>query len=198
LHFQIVSFSNFQIIFFILFLLLSILLLLLILLLMPVHLRIYPDGEGIEKNKRSFLRLSFDLDGEYHISLLLNVFYLRFRWYPLHNENNKPGKNKASKKISKAQKLNWNRMKFLIQIAWQSINKSKLKKLYLDLDTSNVIINANLYPVFELINERPRVNLNINYSGNFALSLDLQNNLWVIVRIVIRNLLKRSFIFTKK
>ena len=63
--------------------------------------------------------------------------------------------------------MNWNRLKFLIQVAWQAIKKSKLRKLYLDLDTSNVIINANLFPVFELMNDRPRINLNINYSGNF-------------------------------
>ena len=67
----------------------------------------------------------------------------------------------------------------------------------MDLDTSNVIINANLYPVFELINERPRINLNINYSGNFALTLDVQNNLWNVVRVLIWNLIKRSFIYSK-
>jgi len=67
----------------------------------------------------------------------------------------------------------------------------------MDLDTSNVIINANLYPVFELMNERPRINLNVNYAGNFALSLDVQNNLWILFRILIWNLLKRAFIFTK-
>ncbi len=87
--------------------------------------------------------------------------------------------------------MSWNRLKFLINVAWQSVKKSKLRILYLDLDTRNVIINANLYPVFELMNERPGINLNINYAGNFALVLDVENNLWNVVRIFLWNIAKR-------
>ncbi len=87
--------------------------------------------------------------------------------------------------------MSWNRLKFLINVAWQSVKKSKLRILYLDLDTRNVIINANLYPVFELMSKRPGINLNINYAGNFALVLDVENNLWNVVRIFLWNFAKR-------
>ena len=167
------------------------------LLIMPIHVRINPDREDGYREKPGFFRLNIDLDGESYISVILNVFFLRLRWHPLHKKGNKPAKRKASERKRKYYPWNPNRLKFLVNVAWQAVKKSKLKRLYMDLDTSNVIINANLYPVFELMNERPRINLNVNYAGNFALSLDVQNNLWILFRILIWNLLKRAFIFTK-
>jgi hypothetical protein len=168
-----------------------------VLLIMPIHVRINPDEEGFYTEKSGFFRLNIDLDGENFISVKLYVFFIRFSWDPLQKKISQPAKVMASKKKTRFDLLTWNRLKFLLSIAWQSIKKSKLKKLYLDLDTSNVIINANLYPVFELLNERPRIDLNINYAGNFALSLDAQNNLWILFRVLIWNLLRRAFIFTK-
>jgi hypothetical protein len=167
------------------------------LLMMPIHLRINPGGEGSYPDKPEFLKLVIDMDGENLISVILFIFFVRFSWHPLQKKNQEPVRTTEKKKKNKVNLFTWNRIKFLINVGWQAIKKSKLKKLYMDLDTSNVIINANLYPVFELLNERPRINLNINYSGNFALSLDVQNNLWNFVRVFIWNLLKRTFIFTK-
>jgi hypothetical protein len=168
------------------------------LLIMPIHVRINIGGEGFYTYKPGFFRLNIDLDGENLISVILFVFFVGFSWYPLQKKTGQPSKIKApEKKKRRFDLLKWNRLKFLISVAWQSIKKSKVKKLYLDMDTSNAIINANLYPVFELLNERPGINLNINYTGNFTLSLDVQNNLWNVLQVLIWNLLKRSTIFTK-
>jgi hypothetical protein len=167
------------------------------LLIMPIHVRINPEEGGSYIDKPGLFRLSIDLDRDTLLSVILYVFFVRFSWYPLQKKVGKPVKKKEEKKKSKSDRWTWNRLKFLITVVWQSIEKSKLKKFYLDLDTSNVIINANLYPLFELVNERPRINLNINYSGNFSLSLDVQNNLWNVFRVLMWNLLKRVFIFTK-
>ncbi len=167
------------------------------LLIMPIHVRINPGEGGSYMEKRGVFKLSIYLDRDALLSVILYVFFVRFSWYPLQEKVGKPLRKKEAKKKTKSDKWSWNRLKFLITVAWQSLEKSKLKKFYLDLDTSNVIINANLYPVFELVNERPRINLNINYSGNFSLSLDLQNNLWNVFQVLMWNLLKRIFIFTK-
>jgi hypothetical protein len=137
------------------------------------------------------------LDRDTLISIILNVFFIRLSLYPKQKKIHKAVDKKKSGKKSKPHIWNWNRIKFLINVVWQSIKKTKVKKLYLDLDTHNVIINANLYPVFELMNERPRINLNVNYAGNFVLSLDAQNNLWNVVRIFLYNLIKRIFTITK-
>ena len=167
------------------------------LLLMPIHVRINPEVKGLYTHRPGFFRLNIDMESEDLISVMLFVFFVRFSWHPLQKKVKQPVRVKLTKKKRRLDLLTWNRLKFLSSVAWQSIRKSKVKKLYMDLDTSNVIINANLYPVFELINERPRINLNINYSGNFALTLDVQNNLWNVVRVLIWNLIKRSFIYSK-
>ena len=165
------------------------------LLIMPIHLRINTDGDYIPKP--DFFRLTIDLDNENRITVLLYVFFVRFTFYPLKKKYRQTDKTGISKKISRLEMLTWNHLKFLIRVAWQSIKKSRVRKFYLDLDTSNVIINANLFPVFELMSERPQIDLNINYSGNFVLILDFQDNLWNIIRIVSWNLLKRTFNYTK-
>jgi len=167
------------------------------LLIMPIHVRINPEEGGSYLDKPGFFGLIIDLDSDTFISIILYVFFVRFSLYPKQKKIGKPFKKKGSKKAGKPYQWNWNRLKFLIHVAWQSILKSKVKKLYLDLDTRNVIINANLYPVFELMNERPRISLNINYSGNFALCLDVQNNIWNVARIFLYNLIRKIFIFTK-
>ena len=167
------------------------------LLIMPIHVRINPEKERLHTEIPLFLRLNIDMDGENLISVILYVFYVRFSWYPLRKKTGQLSKIKAPKKKRGFDLLNRNRLKFLINVTWQSIKKSKVRKFYMDLDTSNVIINANLYPVFELMNERPRISLNINYSGKFALILDVQNNLLNVFRIILKNLLRRTFIFTK-
>jgi hypothetical protein len=167
------------------------------LLIMPIHIRINLEEDGFNTGKPCFFRLNIDMDGENLVSVILYVFFVRFSWYPLQKKTKESVKVKVPKKKRRFDLLKWDRLKFLINAAWQAVKKSKLKKLYLDLDTSNVIINANLFPIFELINERPRINLNINYSGNFALSLDVQNNLWNLFLVLIWNLLKRALIFTK-
>jgi hypothetical protein len=167
------------------------------LLIMPIHVRINPEEEEAYKDKPGFFRLTIDLDRDTFISIILNVFFIRFSLYPKQKKIHKAVDKKESRKKSKPHIWNWNRIKFLINVVGQYIKRFKIKKLYMDLDTSNVIINANLYPVFELMNERPRISLNINYSGNFALCLDVQNNLWNVVRIFLYNLIKRIFTITK-
>jgi hypothetical protein len=181
----------------IIFILLIFVLILMALLFMPIHVRINPDEGGSYMVKPGFFRLNVDLDSNVLISIILYVFFIRFGLYPKQKKAVKAVKKKESKKKSRPATWSWNRVKFLITVAWQSLKKSKVKKLYLDLDTSNVILNANLYPVFEIMNERPRISLNINYSGNFTLCLDVQNNLWNVVRIFFFNVIKRIFTFTK-
>ena len=166
------------------------------LLIMPIHVRINTE-EGHIMEKPGFLKLNIDLDGHHMVSVILYVFYVGFTWHPLRKRAKKKVKIKGPVKRRRFNLLTRNRLKFLIHVAWQFIQKSKLENLYLNLDTSNVIINANLFPVFEFMNKRRRVNLNINYTGNFTLILDVRNNLWNLAQILIRNLVRKIFIFNK-
>ncbi len=165
--------------------------LLVAILVMPIHFRINHEKDGYFAGRPSLLKLTVDLMAESLVSVKLDVLFIRFTWHPLEKKVKNPAKEKKPS-VKKGFRLpDWNRLKFLLSTAWQILRKSKLNKLYLYLDTGNVIVNANLFPVFELMNERPRVNLNINYSGNFDVCLDIQNNLWNVVCIFLYNVIKK-------
>jgi hypothetical protein len=167
------------------------------LLMMPIHLRINPDCERPNMNKTGFFRLNIDVKDVNSVSIILHLFYARFSWHPFQKEIDSIVKGQPSGKEITYWMQNLNRIKFLAHVAWQAVKKSRLNKLYLNLDTSNVILNANLYPFFEMMNERPGINLNINYTGEFALCLDFENSLWNFARAFIWNLLKRTFSIPK-
>jgi hypothetical protein len=170
---------------------------LILLLVMPIHLRISHEKNGFFADKPSFLKLNIDLIATTLATVILDVFFIRLTWYPFQKNVKNAGKEKMPAAEKGFDLPDWNRLKFLLNTAWHIFKKSKVNKLYLYLDTGNVIINANLFPVFEILNERPRISLNINYSGNIDFSLDIQNNIWNVVRIFLYNLIRRIFIFTK-
>lgn len=171
--------------------------LLTVLLIMPIHIRINQEENCLLTEKPFFLRLIIDLNANSLAAVKLYVFFIRFTWFPLHKESIKPAKERMPPAEKKFELPDWNRLKLLLNTGWHILKNSKVNNLYLYLDTGNVIVNANLFPVFELINERPRINLNINYSGNFAFCLDLQNNMGNILGIFLYNLIKRIFTLTK-
>jgi hypothetical protein len=166
-------------------------------LVMPIHLRVNREGKRSYADKPALLKLNIDLDGTNLVTVIWNVLYLRFTWYPLQRTVRSPVSDKTQSNEKRIDLPEWNKLKFALSIAWQSAEKSTINELYLDLDTGNVIINAHLFPVFELMSERPRIDLNVNYVGNFALVLDFQNNILNLLRTVIKNLFKRSFISSK-
>jgi hypothetical protein len=167
------------------------------LLIMPIHIRINQEESCLLTDKPFFLRLIIDLNANSLADIILYVFFIRFTWFPLQKDSPKPVKEKIPPAEKKFELPDWNRLKFLLTTGWNILRHSKVNKLYLHLDTGNVIVNANLFPVFELINERPRINLNINYLGNFAFCLDVQNNMGNILGIFLYNLIKRIFTLTK-
>ncbi len=167
------------------------------LLIMPIHIRINQEENCLLTDKPFFLRLIIDLNANSLAAVKLYVFFIRFTWFPLQKDSLKPVKESMPPAEKKFELPDWNRLKFLLNTGWHILKNSKVNNLYLYLDTGNVIVNANLFPVFELINERPRINLNINYSGNFALCLDVQNNMGNILGIFFYNLIKRIFTLTK-
>ena len=43
----------------------------------------------------------------------------------------------------------------------------------LNIVARNVITNSLLFPVFAVFNTKPNVDMNVNFSGNFSLILDV-------------------------
>jgi hypothetical protein len=158
---------------------------------MPIYIRIHHGSKEMTDDKPGVFRFVIALDTENGVSLVLNLLYIRFAWFPLQEKSNGKSQNKPEKRKSRNKGIKWNRLKFLFDVAWQTLKKTKLKKLYLDLDTSNVILNANLYPVFAILSRKNGIDLNINYSGNFSLIVDARNNLFTVLTVLVRNILKR-------
>lgn len=68
------------------------------------------------------------------------------------------------------------------------IKSSRLKTLYLDIDTEDVISNAYLIPVFAGLH-RNNINLSVNYAGNVEMIINVENNIFRIVVVAIQTFL---------
>jgi hypothetical protein len=160
---------------------------------MPIHLKINSDEDEFIKARFGFIAVAVALDGEHGVSVMLSMPFLRFRVYPSVKKKIKEKTKKSNtqkKAVSIQSKLK--QTKLLIKIIWHTMGKFNVKRFYLDLDTRDIMLNSYLFPVFYMISEKPHIDLNINYTGNFHLVLDTRNNLLNIVLIIIRNLFKRS------
>jgi hypothetical protein len=173
-------------------LILSLTVFLIILLILPIRLRINSDDEEFITGRYGPVRIGVKSDVENILAVILYILFFKITYYPLHSGERKTGKGISPLKSKPKKKLpQRSQVIFMIRIAWQTIKKSRVKKLYLDLDTSNVIVNASLFPFFGLINNNRNIDLNVNYAGNFSLILDIRNNLLNIIIIMIKNMLKR-------
>jgi len=60
----------------------------------------------------------------------------------------------------------------------------KVKKLLLNIDTGNCILNAKLYPFFSLLNYQIG-NFSINFQGRNRLALEVENRPIDIIKSII-------------
>ena len=162
-----------------------------ILLVTPIDISINSDEVEFVRGRYGLVRIGVKKDSEDFIAVVLSVPFARFTVYPREKKEKKkePGKSDPEhKKRSVRSKLE--RIKLLINIAWEVICKSRIRRFYLDIDTGNVISNAYLFPLFFLAGNNQRMELNINYTNNFCLVLDARNNLLNIIIVTIRNFFK--------
>ena len=92
---------------------------------------------------------------------------------------------KKAKPGSRAQK-SLDAWLFLIQ---RLIRSFTVKKVVADLDTGDVVLNAQLFPVFMIAGREP-VMLRINFSGRVYFHLEVSNRpahiLWIILKFLIK------------
>ena len=75
-----------------------------------------------------------------------------------------------------------------MKIIRKTIRSFRLKALYLSIDTDDVVTNAYLIPVFAGLNRR-NINLNVNYTGNFDMIINIENNIFRILVVTIQTYL---------
>lgn len=116
------------------------------------------------------------------------IFFIPFRFNPFQV---KTGKRKEKPKKSRRK---W-RLKKLAggkQIISDVVRSIRIRKLSLDVDTDDFMLNAWLVPVFSLVNSGD-IQMRVNFEGTSSLLLDLRIRLGTLLWIVIKNKY-RSFI----
>ena len=164
-----------------------------LLLLTPLHIIINSEEDEFLRAKYGLVRAGVRQDDEYLLSVRISVPGAGVTFYPLKKKEKKEDADKEKRrKKSPAGRYQWTRIKIMTKTIWQIITGFKVSRFWLDIDTSSVILNANLYPLFVCASRHPDIDLNINYAGNFGIELDAKNNLLRIITVIIRNLFKKS------
>jgi len=70
----------------------------------------------------------------------------------------------------------------------------RIRKLHLDLDTDDTIMNAWLVPVFSIVNTQ-NIQVRVNFEGISSLTLDLRTRLGSLLWIFIRTNINHSLTF---
>ncbi len=114
------------------------------------------------------------------------IFFIPFRFNPLKTgtsgkKENKsgPGKRRKGRSVS---------LRFLAQ----AIPAFRIRKLTLDLDTDDYLLNAWLIPVFSALNG-DNIRLRSNFEGNLSLTLDLRTRLGALLWVQVRNRYRSLF-----
>lgn len=116
------------------------------------------------------------------------IFFIPFRFNPFQGKTEKrkekprkPGRKWRLKKLAGGK-----------QIISDVVRSIRIRKLSLDIDTDDFMLNAWLVPVFSLVNSGD-IQMRVNFEGTSSLLLELRTRLGSLLWIVIKNKY-RSFI----
>lgn len=101
-----------------------------------------------------------------------------FQVFP--SKKKKPEEKKPAKTKRKKKKMKWSWRKMI-----RLLKTFKVKKLRLDLDTDNYILNAYLFPVFHFL-RRPNQSVSINFMGRNECQLEVTNRVGKVLLALIR------------
>ena len=123
--------------------------------------------------------IHFQPDSEKILIITVRIFFLKSTFYPFLKSNEKE-QDWDVKTLKKAKKMfvRWSKINMWFTIISTFIKRSKIKKLHLNIDTSDVQVNALLIPLFAIVNRGSGIQLDVNYSGNFSLIIDMRYNLY--------------------
>jgi hypothetical protein len=112
------------------------------------------------------------------------IFFIPFSFDPF-NTGSRKKKRPTSKKA-------WPRVTGGLTAARNLPRAFRIRKLHLNIDTDDVILNARLVPVFSAINTE-EIRLQANFEGNTSLVLDVRTRLGAILWVFIKTKYKSMF-----
>lgn len=116
------------------------------------------------------------------------IFFWPFKFYPFRRRKRKPGKTARTP----VKKRRFIKSPVGIGTAMEAIRTIRIRRLELDLDTDDFILNAWLVPAFSLLNGG-NTRLRVNFEGTSSLLLDLRFRLGALLWVLIRNRTKTFF-----
>jgi hypothetical protein len=139
------------------------------LLLVPIKFYVNTTTQQYYLQIMGLAKVSIEADEIQWIRLKLKVLFFSFFFYPLKAIGSRKEK---IKKVNPKKKKSRNRMNYKTFI--RIMKSFNVEKFYLNIDTGNCIYNANLYPLFALLNYRME-GFRINFRGNNQLQLVVKN-----------------------
>lgn len=171
-------------------LLILFLLFLLWLLLVPVIIFIHTDASRYSVSMPGMFRAE-TVTGDEFFLVRGRILFVPYRFNPLKKRNEKSRK----KKHPERKKKKFRMPSGGLSMFRDALRSFRVKKLELDIDTDDFLLNAWLYPVFSMV-QGSNTHLRINFQGYNALQLDARVRLGVLLWAVIRN--RITFFFNHK
>jgi len=114
------------------------------------------------------VKASIESHKEELIRIKLRLFFLNFYFYPLRNI----GSGNSKKIANRTENKNKNKKRFDISKGLRIAKSFKVKRFLFDIDTGDCILNAELYPLFVLLNYRFG-GFRINFEGRNRVELHI-------------------------
>ena len=127
---------------------------------------------------KGLAKVSVEGDARSVLRLKMNVFFFKYYFYPLKYKFKEKKKNSGDRNMIEIIKKDGFRKGIRI------LKSFKVKKLLLDIDTGDCILNAKLFPVFAFLNY---------YVGNFSVNFENRNQMVLYIQNRPINIIK-SFI----
>ncbi len=108
-------------------------------------------------------------DEKEFIKVRCKIFFYTFYFFPLRKRKKKIGEKSADTKKKKKKNRRFNARKI-----GEVLRSFRLKRLELQLDTGDYVLNAKLVPVFVFLNYKLG-NFAINFQGKNHFAMELQN-----------------------
>lgn len=153
------------------------------LLLMPIILFIDTEKNEYFIQLKGLARAYIEPHEEEIIRVKLNIFFMRFYFFPIDKIIKRNKTKKLKLKTSKKNKTK-SRKHLRASKGLQVLRTFKVKQFAIDMDTGDVIQNAKLYPAFAFLNYY-KGGFNINFEGRNRLVVCLQNRPIDIIKVFI-------------
>ncbi|NND63240.1 MAG: hypothetical protein HKN48_08605 [Flavobacteriaceae bacterium] len=117
---------------------------------------------------KGIFKATAEPDENEFLKIRCQLFFYSFYIYPLRKRKKNTGKKSAAKKKKK------NKFRFNARKIGEVVRSFKLKRLELQLDTGDYVLNAKLVPVFVFLNYKLG-SFAINFNGKSHFALELEN-----------------------